>query len=157
MTQIDDLVQKLAELDEETLQQQLGIQAQNLGEDLTRSASIEAIDVDNRSTVSRGLESNKALEFGQHLFKRLNAEAYDLLCSSDPFGDGGKTMQQIESAYKDSSTKAAGVLAPILVANLGLAPAVAAIIATLIVQKIAKATGDTICSMWQESVKPPEF
>jgi hypothetical protein len=46
MTQIDDLVQRLAELAEETLQQQLGIQAQNLGEDLTRSASVEAINVD---------------------------------------------------------------------------------------------------------------
>ncbi len=156
MTQLDDLVQRLANLDEETLQQQLGIRAQNLGEDLTRSASIESIDVKTLTAVPRGPEGNKALEFGQRLFKRLNAEAYDLLCSSDPFGDGGKTMQQIESAYKDSSTKAAGVLAPILVANLGLAPVVAAIIATLIVQKIAKATGSTICSMWQESLKSSE-
>jgi hypothetical protein len=118
MAQLVDLVQRLAELDEETLQQQLGIQAQSIGEDLIRNASIETIDVDTRAVVSRGLESNKALEFGQRLFKHLNAEAYDLLCSSDPFGDGGKTMQQIESAYKDSSMKAAGVLAPILVANL---------------------------------------
>jgi hypothetical protein len=151
MAEIDELVEKLAELDEETLQVQLGMEVQSLGEDLTRSASIESIDVEMLMAVPRGAEGNKALEFGQRLFKRLNGEAYDLLCSSDPFGDGGKTMQKIEDAYKDSTTKAAGVLAPVLVTNLGLAPAIAAIIATLIVQKIAKATGETICSMWQES------
>ena len=56
-------------------------------------------------------------------------------------------MQQIESAYKDSFTKSAGVLAPILVANLELAPAVAAIIVTLVIQKIAKqqATPSVLC------------
>ncbi|NES73804.1 MAG: hypothetical protein F6K24_55790, partial [Okeania sp. SIO2D1] len=81
----------------------------------------------------------------------LNGESYDLLCGSDPFGDAGKTMQKIEDAYNDSSTKAAGVLTPVLVTNLGLAPAIASMVATLIVQKIASAAGETICSMWQDS------
>ncbi|MCD8487587.1 MAG: hypothetical protein LRZ84_12845 [Desertifilum sp.] len=152
MTDINDLVQQLAEVDEEALQIQLGKQAQRLAADLTESASIDSIDVEMLEAVPRGGDTDKALELGQRLFKRLNAEAYDLMCGSDPFGDGGKTMQQIEAAYKGGSTQAAGVIAPILVASLGLAPAIAAIISTLIVQKFAKATGDTICGMWKESM-----
>ncbi len=46
-------------------------------------------------------------------------------------------MKKIEDAYNEGFTKATGVLTPILVANLRLAPAIATIIAILIVQKIA--------------------
>ena len=151
MKDINELIENLAKLDEETLQAQLGMQAQTLEENLTRGASRESTNL-KMMPVPKGLESNKFIELGQNLFKRLNGEAYDLLCGNDPFADGGKTMKKIEDAYDQSSTKAAGVLAPILVTNLGLAPAIAAIVATLIVQKIAKAAGETICSMWQESV-----
>ncbi len=152
MTEINELIEKLAKLDEETLQAQLGMQAEGLGDDLTQGASIESININSLTAVPRGPKGNKFIEFGQNLFERLNGEAYDLLCGTDPFGDGGKTMKTIENAYDESATKAAGVLTPILVANLGLAPAIAAIVATLIVQKIAKAAGETICSTWQESL-----
>lgn len=151
MADINELIEKLAELDEETLQAQLGMQTQNLGNDLSKGASVESININTLTAVPRGPEGNKFIEFGQNFFKRLNGEAYDLSCNRDPFGDGGKTMEKIEDAYNESSTKAAGVLTPILVTNLGLAPAIAAIVATLIVQKIASAAGETICSMWQHS------
>ncbi|NES74627.1 MULTISPECIES: hypothetical protein [Okeania] len=160
MADINELIEKLAELDEETLQAQLGMQLQSLEDDLTTSASVESININTLTAVPRGLEGNKFIEFGQNFFKRLNGEAYDFLCDRDPFGDGCKTMQKIEDAYNESSTKAAGMLTPILVTNLGLAPAIAAIVATLIVQKIASAAGETICSMWQDSFdgsKPPEI
>ncbi|NES64056.1 MAG: hypothetical protein F6K24_01730 [Okeania sp. SIO2D1] len=152
MTEMNELMEKLAQLDEETLEAQLGMQAEDLGDDLTKGASIESININTLTAVPRGPEGNKFIEFGQNLFQRLNREAYDLLCGSDPFGDDGNTMKTIENAYSESSTKAAGILAPILVANLSLTPAIAAIVATLIVQKIAKATEETICSTWQESL-----
>ncbi|NET44591.1 hypothetical protein [Okeania sp. SIO2B3] len=221
MADINELIEELAELDEETLQAQLGMQVQSLEDNLTKSTSVESININTLTAVPRSPEGNKFgvgelgydtnlnylgvnqplnrprrrsqdnpvrteerrrnpnresgdrnrvlsrpdrdryhtsfhqrhkfIEFGQNFFKRLNGEAYDLLCGRDPFGDGGETMQKIDDAYNESSTKAAGMLAPILVTNLGLAPAIAAIVATLIVQKIASAAGETICSMWQDS------
>ncbi len=62
-------------------------------------------------------------------------------------------MKKLENALEQGTTQAAGLLAPVLITNLGLAPAVAAIIATLVVKKFAKAAGDTICEKWKESLE----
>ena len=151
MSKIDELVEDLAGFDEEELKIKLGVYVQNLGEDLNQSGAIDSLEEMSREPVPRGMMTDKALELGERLLKRLNAEAYDLLCGN-PFADQGEILQMIEAAMKDNTAKAASLITPILVANLGLAPAVAAIASTLIVQKIAKSVGETICSSWEKTV-----
>ncbi len=151
MSKIDELVEDLAGFDEEELQIKLGVYVQKLGEDLNQSGEIDSLEKMSQEAVPRGLMADKALAMGERLLKRLNAEAYDLLCGN-PFEDQGEILQTIEAAMKDNTTKAAGLITPVLVANLGLAPAVAAIVSTLIVHKIAKSVGETICSSWEKTV-----
>jgi len=151
MTQLDNLTEKLVEFDDDQLMLHLGMSTQGISEDLegqTRSASIDSIDL-SLYEITRGNEGT--LNFGQRLFKRLNASSYELLCK-DPFDDG-ETLQKLNEALKDSTAKAAGFLAPVLVANLGLAPAVAAIVAALIVKTISKAIADEICATWKTSLE----
>ena len=154
MTQIDTLTEKLVEFDENQLMLHLGMSIKGIGEDLegqTRSASIDSVDL-SLYEITRSNEDT--LNFGQRLFKRLNTASYELLCK-DPF-DGGETLQKLNEALKDSTAKAAGFLAPVLVANLGLAPAVAAIIAALIVKTFSKALADEICATWKEKLEASE-
>jgi hypothetical protein len=146
MTQIEELAESIVELSEQELILRLGLNAQEFSSDLTRSASIDSIDLS--TTIQT--RSEEDLTFGKRLFKRLNANAYELLCK-DPFD--GETLKQLKKALDENTGQAAGMLAPILVANLGLAPAIAAIIAALIVKTLSKSIADTICESWAEALK----
>jgi hypothetical protein len=149
MTALKELTTKLVEFDDTQLFLQLGMSSQAISEDLeeqTRSSSINSIEpVFYEITRS----NSDTLNFGQRLFKRLNAASYELLCK-DPF-DNGETLKKLGEALKESTATATGLLAPILVANLGLAPAVAAIVATLIVKTLSKSIADEICSTWKNN------
>ncbi|HEY9800493.1 MAG TPA: hypothetical protein V6D28_28670 [Leptolyngbyaceae cyanobacterium] len=156
MTQMDELMQKMMDLDEDTLKAQLGIHAQEAAQDLTaRSASIENLD-EMLTAIPRGaVPSGQDVSFGNRLFKRLNVKSYNLLCSdvSDLLGKDD-TLNKLKDAYEESAAKAAGFLAPVLIANLGLAPAIAAIISALVIKTISSATAETICEVWQEKLDP---
>lgn len=152
MAELDELVQQLLTLDEDELKTQLGMQVQGIGEDLKADTSLAALDVNTLMAVPRGPIADKALEVGQRLFNRVNAGAYDILCGN-PFDDAGETLKQLEKALDESYAKAAGIVAPFLVTSLGLAPAIATIIATLIIQKIAKGSSQLICDTWKKSLE----
>lgn len=147
MTQIEELAKNIVELSEQELMLRLGLNAQEFSSDLTRSASIDSIELSTPIQTRDG----EVLLFGESLFKRLNTNSYDLLCK-DPFDDG-KTLEQLKKALDENIGQAAGMLAPILVANLGLAPAIAAIMAALIVKILAKSVAETICEAWAEALK----
>ena len=147
MTQIEELAKNIVELSEPELMLRLGLNAQEFSSNLTRSASIDSIDLRSTPIQTRNKE---AFLFGERLFKRLNTNSYDLLCK-DPFDS--KTLEQLKKALDENTGIAAGMLAPILVANLGLAPAIAAIMAALIVKTLAKSVAETICEAWAEALK----
>ncbi|MEG4857025.1 hypothetical protein QUB75_05060 [Microcoleus sp. K1-B6] len=147
MTQIQELAKNIVELSEQELILRLGLNAQEFSSDLTRSASIDSIKLSTPIQTRDG----EVLLLGESLFRRLNTNSYDLLCK-DPFDDG-KTLEQLKKALDENIGQAAGMLAPILVANLGLAPAIAAIMAALIVKILAKSVAETICEAWAEALK----
>jgi hypothetical protein len=157
MANIDELLQDLSALPEDELEAQLGIRAQTIGEEAARgvaeSASIESIDPN--APVPRGLVDD-ALATGQRLFNWINPAAYRLLCT--PLGGEGsdETMRQLvnllDEDLEKNMAKAAGMLAPFLTANLGLAPAVAALVSTLIIKRVAKGASKFACDSWQKTL-----
>jgi hypothetical protein len=149
MAETDELIQQLLDLDEDQLKIQLGIQAQAM-EAESRGDSMESIEVE---PVPKGGINTQALEMGQQLFDRINTGAYDILCGN-PFPDSGETLQQLKKALEENYAKATGLLAPVLVSGLGLAPAIATIIATIIIKKIAQGSSNLICETWQKSLNP---
>jgi len=157
MAEIEVLVESLWDLDEEQLAAQIGARAQAIEEDAaalgTReidSASLDSIDVNvaARASIERTL-----LEAGQRLFDRVNPLVYELMCQ--PLGNDPQTQKILDEAIAQNYTKAAGMLAPVLISGLGLAPAIATLLATLIIKKIANYSATEICDSWKQNLPKP--
>jgi hypothetical protein len=157
MAEIEVIVESLWELDEDQLQAQLGSRAQAIEEDVagrgTRGidpASLESIDV---NVAARASIDPRLLEAGKRLFDQVNPLVYDLMCK--PLGDNTDTQKILDETINQNYTKAAGMLAPVLVSGVGLAPAVATLVATLIIKKIANTGAKAICETWEKSLAKP--
>ena len=97
MSQLEELVARMLELDENQLVLRLGISVKDISENLegrTRSASIEAIDI-STPILTRDEDT---LNFGKRLFERLNAASYDLLCKKT--FDDSETLKQVSESTR---------------------------------------------------------
>ncbi len=157
MAEIDVLVKSLWELDEDQLAVQIGDRAQAIEDDAaglgTRGidpASLDSIDV---NVAARASIDPKLLATGQRLFDRVNPLVYDLMCK--PLLNDPQTQKILDEAIGQNYTKAAGMLAPILISGVGLAPAVATLVATLIIKKIANYGATAICDTWKQNLPKP--
>lgn len=160
MADVEALVASLSELDDDVLEAQLGARAQAIEDEVAGRgakgagadpASLDSIDVD---VAARAAIDSKFLDAGRHLFNSISPTAYKLLCS--PLGGEGadETMQQLVKLLDEdldkNIAKAAGMLTPFLTANLGLAPAIAALVSTLIIKRASKEAAGSICEAWQK-------
>ncbi|MCU0543850.1 MAG: hypothetical protein MUE44_17005 [Oscillatoriaceae cyanobacterium Prado104] len=158
MAEVAVIVESLWELDEEQLEAQIGSHALAIGDDGIELSikgidpvSLEAIDA---GVASRGAIDPRFLEAGKRLFDRVNPLVYEIMCK--PLGgEDLETQKILDEAISQNYTKAAGMLAPVLISGLGLAPAVATLLAALIVKKIANYTATGICKTWEKSLAKP--
>ncbi len=157
MAEIEVLVESLWELDEDQLAAQIGDRAQAIEDDAAGlgtkgidPASLDSIDVNVAARASIDL---RLLEAGQGLFDRVNPLVYELMCQ--PLGNDPQTQKILDEAIGQNYTKAAGMLAPVLISGLGLAPAIATLLATLIIKKIANYSATAICETWQQNLPKP--
>lgn len=158
MTEFEDIVASLLELDDDVLEAQLGSHAQAIGDDVAGRgargvdpASLDSIDV---GFATKGAIDPRFLEAGKQLFDRVNPLVYELMCK--PLGgDDAETRKILDETINQNYTKAAGMLAPVLVSGAGLAPAVATLLATLIIKKIANTGAKAICETWEKSLVKP--
>lgn len=157
VAEIEVIVDSLWELDEEQLEAQIGSRAQAIKDDIAgRGArgvdltSWESIDV---NVAARASIDPRFLEAGKQLFDRINPLTYELMCK--PLGDDAETQKILDETINQNYSKAAGMLAPVLVSGLGLAPAVATLVATLIIKKVSKYLATGICETWEKSLVKP--
>ena len=142
MQDYNELIPQLLELDEESLEEQLGLQVRD---------TLDSIDI---NATAKAAINPEVLAAGKHFLKQLNSGLYDLMCN--PLGSDPETEKVLDEVINQNYTKAAGILAPVLVSGLGLAPAIATLIATLVVKKIAKAGSEEICKSWKASLPTEE-
>ena len=157
MTEVEAIVESLWELDDDVLEAQLGSRVQAIGDDVAGRgargidpASLESIDV---NVAARASIDPRFLNAGRQLVDRVNPLTYELMCK--PLGDDAETQKILDETINQNYTKAAGMLAPVLVSGVGLAPAVATLLATLIIKKIAKTGANAICETWEKSLVKP--
>ena len=157
MAEVEALIESLWELDEDELEAQIGSRAQAIEDDAAGrgirgidQASLDSIDV---GFATKGAIDLKLLESGRRLFDRVNPLAYELMCK--PLGNDANTQKILDEAIGQNYTKAAGMLAPALISGLGLAPAIATLLATLIIKKIANYGATGICETWQQNLPQP--
>lgn len=137
MQDYNELIPQLLELDEESLEAQLGMQVRG---------TLDSIDI---NFTARAAINPELLAAGKNFLKQLNSGLYDLMCN--PLGSDPETEKVLDEVISQNYTKAAGILAPVLVSGLGLTPAIATLIATLVIKKIAKEGSEAICKSWKSS------
>jgi hypothetical protein len=167
VAEVETLVQGLWDLDDDVLEAQLGSHVQAIEDEMAGRgarrggadpASLDSIDV---GVAARAAIDPKLLNAGRGVFNWINPAAYKLLCT--PLGGEGsdQTMQQLMKLLDDglekNVAKAAGMLAPFLTANLGLAPAIAALVSTLIIKKVSKQVSNFTCDAWQKTLPSSEI
>ena len=157
MAEIAVIVESLWELDEDQLAAQIGDRAQAIEDDAAGlgtkgidPGSLDSIDV---GFASKGAIDPRLLEAGKRLFDRVNPLVYELMCK--PLGNDSETQKILDEAINQNYTKAASMLAPVLVNGVGLAPAIATLLATLIIKKIANYAATGICETWQQNLPKP--
>ncbi len=162
MAEVESLVESLWELDDDVLEAQLGSHVQAIEDEVAGRgarragadpASLDSIDV---GVAARAAIDPKFLNAGRRLFNWINPAAYKLLCT--PLGGEGsdETMQELvkllDQDLEKNVVKAAGMLAPFLTANLGLAPAIAVLVSTLIIKRVSKEVSKFTCDAWQKTL-----
>lgn len=143
-------IEALDEAGEDQLLEILGTRASAMALDPAVAGSYSpsvTADVDEMG----GVDWLKRL--GARIFKRLNREAHDLLCGQS--AETAEDRQKIREAL-GSKTTAAALLAGLLVTHVGVAPAVAAVVATLIMKRFLRPVYEETCAQWGESLDDEE-
>ncbi len=175
-------LQSLSKLDDDTLEALLGNQVQEQEQEARVRAQVQAIEDEVAGRGARGAGADpdfpesmictsvpfttainpKFLNVvGQGFFNEISPQAYKLLCT--PLGGEGsdQTMQDLvkllDEDFEKNVAKAAGMLAPVLTASLPLTPAIAALVATLIIKRVSKGVSKFTCDAWQKTLPSSEI
>jgi hypothetical protein len=143
----DAVIQNLLGLDEGQLLAQLGMRAYAASGDLSQSAHFAP---DLRGVAPEHMGAQEELKkLGKRILKRWNQSAYQLVCGNDP--DDEKTRSEVRSALGIGKAAAIGVITSSLV-GIGLMPALAPVVATILVTKFFDPAYAEFCVYWKENL-----
>jgi hypothetical protein len=146
--QAEPAVKKLLKSDEEQLYEKLGIRAKAIAQDPTKGSLFEPQVTYDMAQM--GLKED-VMEFGQRLFNRLNVEGYKLICGSET--EDQKDRKDLMKAFStNDEVTVATALSVLLVTNLGLAPAIAAVVAALLVKRFFRPAYEEFCQTWKKNL-----
>jgi hypothetical protein len=89
-------------------------------------------------------------DFGKRFFERLNGEAYKLMCSTD--AEDTEERKKLLDAFPIGKEAVTAALAAGLVAWVGLAPAIAAVVAAIAMRLFFRAAYGATCDVWKENL-----
>ncbi len=125
--------------------------AQRMGQVVQGSSAIADIsapvDVDDllRDTISQGV--------GRRVFKRWSLALHNFLCGS---GNEDQALRaRLMSALTGKEGGAVALIAGTLVAAFGASPAIAALVATLVMRVVIAPAAEEICETWAKSLDLP--
>jgi hypothetical protein len=131
---------------EDQLFEELGIRLQAITEDPAVAGTFTP-DVTYDVTTMGPLDTIRSV--GKRLFARWEREAYSFVC-----GEHDADRETLVKALSIDAKTAGAVLAGMLVANLGIAPALAAVVATILMKRFFAPTVQELCSIWKERLQP---
>ena len=89
-------------------------------------------------------------EYGRRLARRWNREAYSLVCGAD--ADDAGDRQELLASFGMGETAAAAALCSLFVAQLGMAPALATVLAVIILKHFFRPAYQEFCGLWKEKL-----
>ncbi len=145
--QAEPAVEQLLKADEQQLYEQLGIRARAVAEDPAIGSSFRPEVTYDQAQM--GLKED-VQEFGRRLFRRWQTEAFKLVCGKDP-GDEQERTKLME-AFGLGEVAIASTLAALLVTYLGILPALAGVIAAVLIKRFSRPGYEEFCNVWDKSL-----
>jgi hypothetical protein len=87
-------------------------------------------------------------DFGRHYFDRVSREAYGILCGADDADE--ETRKRFRDAFGISPDTLAATIAAALVATAGLAPAIAVVVAVIVLRRFGGTAYAAMCDTWKD-------
>jgi hypothetical protein len=138
----------LIQSDESQLYEQLGIRASAIERRPELAGSFDP-PVTFDEVAMGPLDSVR--ELGLRIFRRWESSAYGLACGQG--ADDEDDRKSLTDTFGVNSTTVAAFMAALLVSHFGLAPAIAAVIAAIIVKRFFRPAYEEFCAVWGERVK----
>ncbi len=98
-----------------------------------------------------GMSVQDMVALGRRAFGGVGKLGYEVVCGGGNAAAGGH-MQQLMTTFGQDPVKVASTVALILGTTIGITPAVAGIVATIIVGKVAPQSLDSLCKVWQTKI-----
>ena len=146
-TQAEAAAKALLKADEGQLYEQLGMRVKAMAEDPSKAGSFDPDIVYDHAAM--GVKDD-IRELGQRVFKRWNKEAYQLVCGSEE--EETKDREKLAKAIGVSDAAAAAVLSGMFVTTFGIAPAIAAVVAALVVKRFCRPAYEEFCQVWKKHI-----
>ena len=137
-------MESLIQANDRQLYQQLGQTVQALAEDPSIAGTYTE-EVDQ----ALGFQDD-VINLGRNLFRRWSAEANKLVCGTD--ADNSGMRQVVIDAIGGNAGTVVAILAGLLVSQFALAPAVASLVAALVIKTFLKPTYEEMCQEWSQHV-----
>ncbi len=144
-------VTSLFQSDADQLYEQLGIRSRGISADPMIAGSF-APDLLYDAPLMGPMDDLR--RFGKLFFGRINKQCHDLVCGDDTKNTAER--QKVVAAFKLGKEDVGSAIAALLVAYLGLAPAIAAVVAVLIVKLFFRPAVDSMCQVWTEDLSRPK-
>jgi hypothetical protein len=138
---------RLLQATEDQLYEQLGIRAKAIATNPAIAGSFEP-NVIYDGTAMGPLDDVR--EYGRRLFKRWNREAYKLVCGAE--NDDAADRKKLLEAFGGGQVAAAAALTGLFIAYLGLSPAIAGILAVLLLKHFFRPAYEEFCGLWLEKL-----
>jgi len=140
-------IQTLLQSDENQLLEQLGMRAAVATHSLKKSAELNPKIV-AEDVIAMGIKDDLK-DLGKRILRRWERSAYDLLCGHDP--DDAKVQNEIKNALNIGEVATMGALTAALI-SIGLMPALAPVLAAILVKKFFNPAYGEFCAYWKEKL-----
>lgn len=143
----ESAVALLMESDESQLYEELGIRSAAIDQRPELAGSFAPL-VTFDEVAMGPLDSVR--ELGRRIFRRWENSAYGLACGTGVSDEGDR--KALAGAFGGNSTTVAAFMAAMLVSQFGLAPAIAAVVAAIIVRRFFRPAYQEFCAAWGERI-----
>jgi hydroxymethylpyrimidine/phosphomethylpyrimidine kinase len=144
-------VEKLLQSSEDQLYEQLAMRTAAIEENPALAGQFDIVGLDPATHAGRVTDGLKNV--GLRIFNRWNREAFNLVCGSETKDKHDR--DKLLTAFDMGSAAFASAVASSLVTGFGIAPAIAAVVASIVVTRFLRGAYEEFCTYWQENLPQP--
>jgi hypothetical protein len=141
----EQALEKLLQSDPDQLYTELGLRKEAIQADPSQ-AGLYQITASYDAPMMGPLDALK--EWGKNFFDRFSKDIYGLVCGSDK--EDTEERKKLQAAFGLSDTAFAAALTAVLMSWFGWAPAIAAVMAALVVRLFFKNAYASMCDVWKK-------